>query len=327
VETADAPPGLTARAALVEDADAVANLVNEVNVAEVGVPWTTADDVRTELTTPGHEPDDDLVLVADDGSLAGYLKRWRDEPLTTISLIAFVRPGLWGRGLSGWLLRSGEATARELVDRGQPRSPIHLQVARWADNGSAVPLFESLGYRYVRTFHTMRIELEDRSEDPDVPDGIVIRTFDPERDAEPVYRALSEAFQDHWGSGFDTFDAWKHEYIDGVTPPLDPGLWFVALDGDEVIGVACCREGPASAPDAANVDELGVRRAWRGRGIARALLLTAFAEAHRRGIAAVELNVDSESPTGATRLYERVGMRPVRSFERWEKMLHASSVT
>jgi ribosomal protein S18 acetylase RimI-like enzyme len=205
-------------------------------------------------------------------------------------------------------------------------SPIHLQVARWAENASAVPLFESLGYGYVRTFYTMRIDLEAASGDPDVPRGIAIRTFDPERDAEPVYRALAEAFQDHWGSGFDTFDVWKHEYIDGVVPPFDPGFWFVALDGDEVVGVACCREGSASAPDAANVDELGVRRGWRGRGIARALLLTAFAEARRRGVGAVELNLDSESPTGATRLYESVGMRPVRSFERWEKLLHARSV-
>jgi mycothiol synthase len=316
------PDGFSARPAQLDDCDAIAELVNEVNIAEVGVPWTTADDVRTELTAPGHDPEDHVVLLNDEGSLAGYMVTWRDEPLTTISLIAFVPRDLWGRGLSAWLLRSGEAAARARVDRERPSSPIHLQVARWAENALALPLFESLGYRYVRTFHEMRIELGDRTEDPVVPGGIGIRTFDPDRDAPAVHRALAEAFEDHWGSRFDPFDVWRHENLESSAPGFDPSMWFLALDGDEVVGVACCRERSTSAPDAANVDELGVRRAWRGRGIARALLLTAFAEARRRGVGAVELTVDSESPTGATRLYESVGMRPGRrSFERWEKLL------
>lgn len=56
-----------------------------------------------------------------------------------------------------------------------------------------------------------------------------------------------------------------------------------------------------------------------------ALLHTAFAEIHRRGIPRVELGVDSESPTGATRLYERAGMRPALGWEFWEKRLSASA--
>jgi mycothiol synthase len=322
----EAPPtGFTARPAALDDCDAIADLVNEVNVAEVGVPWTTPDEVRDELMTPGHEPDDDVVLIADAGSIAGYTTTWHDEPLTTISQIVFVRPSLWGRGLSTWLLRSGEARARDRIGRDRPATPIHLQVARWAENAAAVPLFEALGYLYVRTFHQMRIELRDRSGSPYVPEGIVIRTFEPERDAEAVHGALSEAFQDHWGSGFDPFDVWRHDHLEGASTNFDPRFWFLALDRDEVVGVACCRDSSASSPDAANVDELGVRRAWRGRGIARALLLSAFAEARRRGIDAVELGVDSENPTGALGLYEGVGMRPIRSFERWEKLLGAGA--
>lgn len=318
----NAPEGFTARPALVEDADGIAELVNEVNVSEVGVPWTTPDDIRTALTAPGHEADDDAVLVADDGAFAGYMTAWLDEPLTTIGLIVFIRPDLWGQGLSAWLLRFGEARARERVAKFRPSSPVHLQVARWASNELALPLFEALGYRYVRTFHQLRIELGERFEALRVPDGIEIRTFDPDRDARAVHAALSEAFEDHWGSGFDPFDVWHHDQIDAAGPAFDPSLWFVAFEGDDVVGVACCRGRSTSSPEAANVDELGVRRAWRGRGIARALLLTAFAEARRRGIDAVELTVDSESLTGATRLYESVGMRQgPRSFERWEKLI------
>ena len=293
--------------------------MNEVNVAEVGVPWTTQDRIRDGLTAPGHEPEDDVVLEAPDGSIGGYSTMWRDEPLTTISPFVFVRPALRGHGLSAWLLRFGEDRARARSEL--TATPIRFQVARWAGNAAAGRLFDALGFRYVRTFHEIRIDLDDGSEQPSLPDGILIRTFQPGHDERPVHAALSEAFRDHWGSNFDPFDVWKHDNIEAEGAGFDASFWFVALEGDEVVGVACCRAGSASAPDAARVDELGVRRAWRHRGIGRALLLRAFAEARRRSIAAVELNVDSESPTGATRLYEGVGMRAIRSFERWEKII------
>jgi mycothiol synthase len=83
----------------------------------------------------------------------------------------------------------------------------------------------------------------------------------------------------------------------------------------------CCRASSPKSPDAASVESLGVRPAWRGRGVGRALLLAAFGELQRRGIPAVELGVDLENQTGATRLYEQVGMRAVRRAERWEKEL------
>jgi ribosomal protein S18 acetylase RimI-like enzyme len=51
-----------------------------------------------------------------------------------------------------------------------------------------------------------------------------------------------------------------------------------------------------------------VRRPWRGRGLGRALLLHTFAEFQRRGMNRISLGVDAENPTGATRLYESVGM-------------------
>jgi ribosomal protein S18 acetylase RimI-like enzyme len=59
------------------------------------------------------------------------------------------------------------------------------------------------------------------------------------------------------------------------------------------------------------VQSLGVRKPWRGRGIARNLLLHAFGEFRRRGKRGAALDADAHSLTGATRLYESVGMREV----------------
>jgi ribosomal protein S18 acetylase RimI-like enzyme len=97
------------------------------------------------------------------------------------------------------------------------------------------------------------------------------------------------------------------------------------MDGDEVAGIAICDPSAPGQPEYGWVATLGVRRAWRGRGIARSLLATAFAEYRRRGKRGVSLGVDAESPTGANRLYERVGMRPVTNTVVYAKELRAAA--
>lgn len=318
--TSDPPPtGLNLRPATLDDAEAIADLENASNVAEVGFVWTTTEELRDRLTTPGRDPEDDLVLVADDGSLAGYLSLSTDEGSTDVHQLAWVHPSWWGRGLSDRLLRAGEEHARERVPDDAPGAV--LRVSRWATNEAAARLFTALGYRFVRTFRTLRMELGDVAS-PEPPEGVVIHPFDRASDAVAVHAALAEAFADHWGSvAFSPFAEWVHEMIEGAASRFDPGLWFVASDGDEVVGAACVHVGTPREERLGVVDQLGVRRAWRGRGVGTGLLLTAFAELQRRGAPAVELIVDSDSPTGARRLYEAVGMRTAYAFEVWEKEL------
>ena len=51
-----------------------------------------------------------------------------------------------------------------------------------------------------------------------------------------------------------------------------------------------------------------MRRPWRKRGLGEALLLHAFNEFYKRGMLTIGLGVDASNPTGATRLYQKVGM-------------------
>ena len=96
----------------------------------------------------------------------------------------------------------------------------------------------------------------------------------------------------------------------------DPALTFLALDGDEIAGVAVNRYR-----DIAWVGQLAVRRPWRKRGLGLALLLHSFNEFYERGDRTVGLSVDSESWTGATRLYEKAGMHVTRRFDMYEKVI------
>ena len=72
------------------------------------------------------------------------------------------------------------------------------------------------------------------------------------------------------------------------------------------------------------VDYLAVSASHRGRGVGAALLRHSFSVLARPGVERVLVNVDAENPTGATALYERVGMRIVKRWDLWERSFVAS---
>jgi mycothiol synthase len=320
---ASSPPGYFLKTVSLEDAASIADIVNACRQAEIGAPWTTLEETRDELTSPGRDPSaDDALVVNRDGLAVGYLQLRGDiAPYTDLLSLVFVRPEHWHRGLSAFLLRIGDQRARAKVQLAPPNDRVTLQVARFAENASAGALFEALDYAYVRTFWMMRIQLEEHHPRIVQLDGVAIRTFDPDRDAKATHAALTEAFEDHWGHVFPSYKQWRQEDIDGEGSGFDPGLWFVAVDGDEIVGAACSRARSARDPDTAEVDVLGVRRSWRGRGVGLALLSASFGAFRRRGIPRAELGVDAESSTGATRLYQRAAMKVAYSWEFWEKEL------
>jgi mycothiol synthase len=324
MEGPQAPDGLSLRPATVEEADAISELMNEMFVAEIGEPWTTPEEVRDVLTSPGRDPVFvDMVAVDADGTPVGYLEyEVTPEPLE-VAVFPNVVPRLWGRGVNAWLLRFGEGRAGTYLASRPAGSQAIVRVGRFANNEPARRLFEALGYRYERTFWLMRIDLSEGSAEPTIPEGIEIRTLDPERDVENAYEALAEAFADHWGGPFEPYDQWRHHHVDGEAAMFEPSVWFVAVDRDEIVGVASCMARSPRSEDTALVKELAVRSGWRRRGIAQALLRTAFREFARRGIPRAELSVDAENTTGATRLYEGVGMRVAYSWEFWRKDLVA----
>jgi GNAT superfamily N-acetyltransferase len=144
----------------------------------------------------------------------------------------------------------------------------------------------------------MAIEL---AEPPDAPEAAV-ETFDP-AEARPFHDALDEAFQDHWEHQSSSFDEWWGRH--SANPNLDLSLWFLIRERGQI---AAAVRNEANRNGGGYVAAIGVRRPWRGKGYAKALLLHTFREFWDRGIKRVTLGVDAQSPTGATHLYERVGM-------------------
>jgi mycothiol synthase len=166
-----------------------------------------------------------------------------------------------------------------------------------------VALYRGRGWRHTRQVLRMEIAVEAEPRPPAWPDGVSVRTY-AESDAGAVHALMLEAFA---GTAeevppFARWHPWMTE-----DPGFDAGVWFLAEAGAELAGACLCwSEGW--------VKDLAVRPAWRGRGLGEALLRQAFAEFHRRGLATVGLKVDADNPTGAVRLYERVGMALDRTY-------------
>jgi mycothiol synthase len=298
------PEGLTVRAATLDDVEAAAAIVRAEEAALRG----KSDFGRADLVDfwrASNLGDASLVVERDRIPVGFAAGIERDaESMYWIT----VHPELSGRGLSAWLLARGE-------ERALIASSRTLRVGAIGENAAARRLFADRGYREARHYFTMRINLDHELETPVWPDGIGVATFRPE-DARAVHAALNEAFAEEWGWHSASFEEWREHRLEA--PHTDVSLWFIAWEGDEVAGVARCED---NRDGGGWVGAIGVRKPWRGRGVGRALLLHAFGEFRRRGDPHVGLGVDAENPTGATRLYESVGMRVIKEDVIFEKEL------
>lgn len=290
-------PSLAVRHPTRDDAAGVAALLNAVERADGIDEETTAADVLDGWRRLDRDRDAWIVERAG-GPFVGYADatiiaagRYRAD--------GYVDPGARGRGIGAMLLGLTEARALELA----AGRPANLYNSIPASNEAAGSLLEGSGYSLARRYFRMAATLDGPPLEPVLPDGITVRTLDPERDGPAVHAASEEVFADHWDPVFIPYEQYRKMHFEGES--FDPELWLLATAGDEIAGVAACRVRYGRG----FVDELGVRRQWRGLGLGLALLHLVFAAFRRRGERSVALSVDTDNLTGATRLYERAGMK------------------
>jgi len=166
----------------------------------------------------------------------------------------------------------------------------------------------------------VRPDLEDIPEAP-LPEGLVVRT-PREDEMRKVWEAEEEAFRDHLGAappGESDYDGFLS------FPYNDPTLWRIAWDGDEVAGqVRSYINGPeneAMGRRRGYTESISVRRPYRRRGLARALIVQSLHAVKERGMEEAALGVLTENLHGAFRLYESCGFRVVHSWTTLRKPL------
>jgi mycothiol synthase len=295
---------------------AVFDLVTASDVREFGEPDYAYDEFAVDWENLDLAADSRVAAVRD-GRLVGWATVEESANHTLLHAEAYVHPDFEGIGVGTVLVRWTEERAAEHVPLAPAGARVVLQNAFNAGNDKARGLFEGLGYHEVRRFWRMQIEFERDGlpAHPSWPTGIAVRQVADEADERRLFVAVEEAIRDHWGHVATSFETWaarkkRHGF--------DPGLWLMALDGEEVAGAAVGSTFPEMG---GWVNDVAVRRPWRRRGLALALLLELLRRLAERGQTTVALGVDAASPTGATRLYEKAGMRAVREFVFYQKEL------
>ena len=319
------PDGFTARGATVNDLESAMALFNRWSRSVAGYDeLTDLDALRNDLQSPDFDMAEDIrVVFAPNGQLAGYVEAWTtSKPPVHPWIWGRVDPDYEGKGIGTWLMSWAEQRALDVL----PNVPVELRFAprvstyREAQKGRT--LFENMGYQYIRSSYHMLIEMDGPVPDAQFPDGITLRIYTREVDTAAVYRAVQDSFRDHFGFVEQPFEEglkhFKHFWEDEGS---DATLMFIAMDGDEIAGINLCRPQAFDDPDMGWVGTLGVRRAYRKRGLGLALLRHSFNEFYRRGKRKTGLGVDAQNLTGALRLYETAGMHVQKTFDLYEKEL------
>jgi mycothiol synthase len=288
-----------------DDAAAIAEVVAAHERAYVGSsaysPSDLEDEWRTEDLAEHTWAALDGERVVGYGRISDRGDLWRAD--------VSVHPDVFGRGL-------GARFAGLLEDEVRARGARRVQNTVLEADTPTRFLMTALGYREVRRFREMRIDLTEPPPAPVWPGGLSGTPFEPAADARAFHAAQQEAFADHWEFTPRTFDAWSHFHLE--SPAFDPSLWSVVRDGGDVAAGAICR---LEAYGGGWIDVLFTRARWRRRGVGEALLASSFGKLWARGQANIGLGVDAQSETGAFRLYERVGMKPAWAGVTYEKSL------
>lgn len=288
------------RAPTLADAEAVVSVLDAHAAVTSGLR-TTAEEVRGWWTAASFDMAWQARVARAEGVVVGYADVGDPNGDASQFWIDLRVPDS-GRRLGADELLLGHVLA-QAASRAAPGAILRAFCS--AEESHTIALLERHAFHVVRHSVRMTKGLTDPVVEPRWPNGIRVRTADPQADLRPVYDTYHEAFADAWGGVDQPYDDFVHDWS---VQRFDPELWFLAEEGSELAGVALCLPQRGGEPDLGWVSVLGVRRPWRRRGLGRALLLHAFGELKARGKTRVGLGVDAESPTGAVRLYESVGM-------------------
>lgn len=302
MSTPDVPPPFACRPASLQDAEVVFGVLAAAEQADNGEADTSLEDLVSDWARPSFDVAKDTVVVTDSDDVVAYADEFGQR--------AFVRvhPRVRGRGIGSALLPWTEERARSRGAEwvGQTLSE-HETAARalLADHG------------YVLRWDTWVFQLllsDDLPAPPPPAAGVTVRALQRPDDDRAVFEVINTAFNE-WPDRDpgESFEDWRAANLD--RPDTDPGLVFVAADGEAVVGAAVCMQDG----DVGWIHQLAVARSHRGRGLGSSLLHAAFNEFGRRGLRSAGLSTDSR--TGARDLYERVGMSVVRSYARFGKQL------
>ncbi len=305
------------------DIDQWIALIERIAAAEKP-PWhEQRADLEDVFASTKNDPAENTVIGFDGEGMArawGRITKNPGGPKAAAS--GGVDPQWQRRGVGTAVLRWQHAqTVRRFAQDGmqEPR----LRAYSEEDNAAESALFGGTGFTVVRYFTEMLRPLDSELPTVELDEGIEIVPYSAEL-SEATRLAHNEAFGDHWGSEPRDTEAWGFM----VNHPHSKPEWSalaVEKASSEVVGYQLASYDPevrtTRGREEGYTELLGVRRSWRGRRIAAVLLVDAMRRFKAAGMDFASLDVDTENPTGALGIYERMGYRPTHRSLAWDRLL------
>jgi GNAT superfamily N-acetyltransferase len=311
------------------DLPLMVELLDACRSADNDAKVSTLEEMQRQYADPKNcDLQKDMVVVEVADRLVGYNRlAWSKEVEDGTYLYShwgFVHPDWRGKGIGRALFHRAEARIRELAAEHPADAPKLLDAGSDDSVTGLVELIKSEGYEPIRHWYEMiRPNLDDIPGIP-LPEGIEVRPTNREdrEQMHKIWAAEVEAFKDHWGmeeteeADFERWGAWGK---------FTPELWMVAWEGDEVVGMVRnfidydwnTRTGIKRGW----TENISVRRAWRKKGVAKALIARSLHLLKLFGLSEAALGVDTENPSGALQLYQSMGYQVVKSGTSYRKPL------
>lgn len=277
------------------------------------------------------EPDFDLSqssqgIFTQDGQLVGYSVIWDNQTTPVQPWIEWgVHPDYLDHHLSSQLLQWSDKISQRIIDKCPPDVRLTLRSGAKKGYKPTEDALNKAGYKAIRSGYEMRIDMESPPPAPNLPDGIRLRNYKPDKDLAILVDTFRDSFSDHFGYVEQPFEKDMEEFRHWFSTDklIDPTLIFLAIDEatDTVVGYIVGLKAEHGDPTVGYIELVGVRRAYRRRGLAQAMMYHAFNAYWNRDQKSVTLGVDGESLTNAVKLYERVGMHIYHEYVQYAKVI------
>lgn len=302
------PDGWRTRRPTLADVPEILRLAHASDIAAVGEPDYTAEEVREALTAPHTDPDRDCWLALDP---AGAIVGWANPYNATGGDRDFLEVYVWPeRGLPALRPLLALLLARA-TERGR-----EFGHERYTVRAGAIPTEQpwisaltDAGFAFLKQHARMTMALDGPVTVPEPAPGVLVRPVRPDDEAElrRFHGTVEEAFRDSDHPAMD-YPTWRERLDSEKSIAWDE--WFVGEVDGQWAGVLQSSDSSAEDNDGW-VRALAVLRPYRRRGVGAALLHRAFAAYAAKGRTSAGLGVDLANPTQAARLYRAVGMRPL----------------
>jgi len=262
-----------------------------------------------------------MFIAELDGKPAGivnaYVDKFRKEKKGFISWLG-VLPEYRRRGV-------GKALVQKAIESLKERGMEIAETALDSTREVCIRLFEDLGFRLIRSSSFMKMSLDKIPFNIGENREVDMRKLDvtSEEDIILLNNLENECFKEHFNYRPSQIEETRHWLLEN--PWLQWQAYFFAeLEGKSVgyISIGIDEKYNREKETLSGwINDIGVLKPFRRRGIGTALMLKGLNELKNEGLENALLYVDDENPTKAIKLYEKIGFKIVKKTQIYQKKL------